>query len=176
VTRRGSAGFSLVELLVALAVASAVIVGLGAIFVFAGELRSRTSEVAAVDSALVDVAVLGLQVERFAKAGIVVKSRTQFDLVPLADADHVLSFTLSSEDRSLDMDRPTLSFDGSPQRTSVDVSVFDVAQFEYLLDDAGVPRWTAAESQPPTEVLAARLLLKKRHRTWPLVIWVRPLL
>jgi prepilin-type N-terminal cleavage/methylation domain-containing protein len=175
--RDAAAGFSLVELLVALAVGSAIAVGLGGLLALAGELRSRTSDVAAVSSTLVDMETLALLLEHSRKGEITRFDDTHFEIVlpPAGPRDAgALSIVVADRHITVSAGVNKASTEAAPPTSSVDVSVFDMARFEYLLEDIGGARWAAAELTSDGAVLAVRAVLRRDHRTWPVVLWVQP--
>ncbi len=162
------AGFSLIEVLVALVIASFVVMAIGGLYVLTGTLRSRATEAAQVEDTLVDLQ--GLQ------------SALGDDVALTIDAPRPDGFTLApSTTRTgrplqLRLTAAPLRIDlTSTSRTSgVDLSPFAEAAIEYLVRGAdGRANWGAGpvtSGQP----LAARLRLALHGRVWRPLLWIVP--
>ncbi len=163
------AGFSLLELLVALAIAALVAMVIGGLFVVTATLRGRVAETARIEAALVDLqgltqvmsSDLGLHLERASPAG--------FDLAPAtADAAATtVGFRLIGAAASsvAQLTRKTLV-------AAASLSTFEDVGLEYLVSKpAGGADW---ERQPDSTVapVGARLLLKLHDRVWRPLLWI----
>lgn len=159
-------GFSVLEVLVALAIASTAMVALGALF----QLAMRVSETIAtskrVHTALLDLqGVLDVLGETRDEAHNT--SGQSFDLTSPRDEDvaHITLAAGGAENREL-------LITGSSGSTRADLTVFDEAKLEYLHRvEPATLRWV--EAVPASDlVLAARLRLKLGERVWRPLVWI----
>jgi prepilin-type N-terminal cleavage/methylation domain-containing protein len=166
--RQSAAGFSLVEMLMTLVIASSIAIGLGTMFSFASELRSRVEVVEAVQMALVDLAALALQVERFPRGDIAPLGDAHVEIVAAA-TDGEQRFSIDLVDRQL----AVIPDQGTQRTGAVDLSAFEAVRFEYLLERDARFEWSDAIAAEGTTILAARIVLDQGNRSWPIVIWSR---
>jgi prepilin-type N-terminal cleavage/methylation domain-containing protein len=159
-------GFSVLEVLVALAIASTAMVALGALF----QLAMRVSETMAtskrVHTALLDLQGV-LQVLEEKQDEVHGATGRSFDLTsPNAEAiAHVTLGAENAEGRELLVSGPSGS-------TRADLAIFEDARLEYLYRiEPSTLRW--AEAVPaPDAVLGARLRLTLGERVWRPLIWI----
>jgi len=165
---RRDAGFTLLELLVALAISSLIVMGIGGLFAFAGDLKSRSERATAIQAALVDLRAIVTTIAGSPPVILSAARRAGFEL-QLASAVGTTATiaVLSFHDGALFADYPTAG-----QMTSVDLSAFDGASIEYLVYSAQTPAWVSSDLVGADGVLGARINLRERHRHWPLVLWV----
>jgi hypothetical protein len=159
-------GFGILEVLVALAIASAAVVALGSLFYLAMRLSDTLSMSRRVHVALQDLqGVLGFLTEdmtlqaRQGPSGFVLTSRTT--------PGDVASVDLRKGPESAE-----LVISGSQLSARADLATFDEAQFEYLeRPSPGASRWIASSPSPGVP-LAVRMKLRLGDRIWRPLIWI----
>jgi hypothetical protein len=160
-------GFGILEVLVALAIASAAVVALGSLFHLAMRLSDTLSMSRRVHVALQDLqGVLGFLTEDRA---LEVRQGSPGSFV-------LTSRTTPGELASVDLRKGPVSAElviSGPQLSArADLATFDEAQFEYLeRPSPGASRWIAS-SQSPGVPLAVRMKLRLGDRIWRPLIWI----
>lgn len=174
----GDAGFTLVEVLVALVIFGSVIVAIGGLISFAGSLRERTAQSDRIASALQRLESL--------RSALIESVGSPFDMAlgDVAPREFDLVSTLSQPslpvrvsllDRageSAPMVRLTYISDVGGQSTSVDLSEFDRASLDYLIESNGTAAWASTGSG--SDFVAARLTLTRAQWIWTILLWVSP--
>ena len=160
-------GFSVLEVLVALAIASIATIALGAMSYLAIRVGDAVSSSRRVQIALLDLQ--GVQkVLGDSEAGDIVQPATgSFVLASSANDQPVAEVRLTggSEPHGL-----VLS--GRSVLTRADLAAFDEVGFEYLeRADASGARWVAT-SQQSDAVLGVRMTLRLGGRVWRPLIWI----
>jgi prepilin-type N-terminal cleavage/methylation domain-containing protein len=167
---RPDAGFSIIELLVAIAIASLVVIGIGALFAIGSQVRDRGTDSAAVQSALIDLQALATLATSEVGLTITTPSDAGFALTPL-EAGRAgfegweVRLTRPSPEARLELRR------GS-NASSVDLATFDAVSIEYLVVGSQSTDWVGGASTAGTEIRAARLRLGLGARVWRPLIWI----
>lgn len=167
---RTDSGFTIVELLVAVAIASLVVIGIGALFAVGSQVRDRAKDSTAVQSALVELQALATLATSEVGLAIVTPSETGFALAPLEvgraglDGWEVQLIRASSDAR--------LQLRRGSNTSSVDLAAFDAVGIEYLVVGSQSADWVGGVSVAGTETRAARLRLGLGPRVWRPLIWI----
>ena len=165
-----AAGFSLVEVLVAIAIAAGLIVGLGALLTNVGELGSRAEENNRILEALVEINAFRAFVSTPAPAIAVQASTSGFVIAPdPGEQQPVQSAEISVAGANTEAELHYARGDAS---AAVDLSAFESISIEYLSVSAQTFAWQQA-LLADSEVQAARLVLRRGARIWRPLIWMR---
>lgn len=157
------AGFGLVELLVALAICSLIVLGIGGLLTFVGQLRDRSESTTAVQRALLDLMAVASALSEPSGAGLVSVTPSGFTLhVP--PATPLATVTLREG-------RLEVQYSRTENAISVDLSAFETASLEYLAISSQAADWRATLELPESP-RAVRLHLTKRLWRWPLLLWI----
>ncbi len=167
---RPDAGFTIIELLVAVAIASLVVIGIGALFAITGQLRDRAADSTAVQAALVDLQALATLADSEVGLSIATPSEAGFALAPLQPGQAQLGnwevrLIPTAPDARLELWR------GS-NASSVDLAAFDAVGIEYLVVGSQSAAWTGGASIGGADVRAARLRLTLGSRVWRPLLWI----
>jgi len=159
-TNLSSAGFSLVEVLVALAIVAGLMVGIGAL---TGTVTSRTArarDAETILTTLIEVEGAALSLGQSRADRLLVALPDRFDLSPDAHAK------LTRSDQAM-----RFELDNASATSRLDLSVFDTASLEYLSPSAA-SLWSAT---PPdlAAVTGIRVILRHGSRTWRPLLWLR---
>jgi prepilin-type N-terminal cleavage/methylation domain-containing protein len=172
------AGFSLVEVLVALVVIALLTVAVGSLIAFAVELKTRTETAQRLGGAVA-------QLEAFRNLLIDVSGRAAD--ISIAGA-HPESFELAGSRPGAIylLVKMTLATTSTPQLlavhfgkgpqarvTTVDLSAFDGSSIDYLSRQGDGLVWARAESVRGAP-LASRLTVSYGTRQWSILLWVVP--
>ena len=167
---RSDAGFSIVELLVAVAIASLVIIAIGALFAVGLRVRDRAADNAAVQSTLIDLQVLTEMATSEVGLEITEPSETEFRLEAVQEGRAGLvdwkALLVTSESRV------RIELRRGSNTSSVDLSAFDTTAIEYLVISSQAPSWTGGAGVGGSDVRAARLRLSLGQRVWRPLIWI----
>jgi hypothetical protein len=166
------AGFGILEVLVALAIASLVTMAIGGLLVLASTVHGRVDEAERVETALLDVQGLlriatdsvGLMIVRPAADGFALVDASPVAGSSPADDQNLL---LRSKDASK---RVELARNGSA--AAADLSIFEKASLEYLTVAAEGAVWKPAATIGGGKPVAARFRLQLHARVWRPVIWL----
>jgi prepilin-type N-terminal cleavage/methylation domain-containing protein len=164
------AGFTIIELLVAVAIASLVVIGIGGLFAIGSQVRSRAADNVAVQTALIDLQAmmslatseLGLAITTPSDAGfgLAVLERTRTGLEGWG-----VHLIRSPSNLEIELRRGN-------NASSVNLSAFDTATLEYLDVTSHSPKWVGVTGGQGDEVRAARLRLGLGARVWRPLIWI----
>lgn len=164
-----AAGFSLVEVLVATAIAAGLIVGLGVLLTNVGGLGSRAEENNRVLEALVEINAFRALMSAPAAVIVTAASASGFVIGPDPTEQQPVQsaqvfFSGATEETRLQYTRGNAS-------AAVDLSVFEAISIEYLAGSAQTFAWQQALLDD-SEVQAVRLVLRRAGRTWRPLIWM----
>ncbi|OEO31855.1 hypothetical protein VW23_014355 [Devosia insulae DS-56] len=167
---RLDAGFTIVELLVAVAIASLLVIGIGALFAIGGQVRDRAADNAAVQAALIELQALATLATSEVGLAIATPSAAGFALTPLETGRPELDgwevrLTQAAPDLRLELRRRS-------NVSSVDLAAFDAVGIEYLVVDSQSPAWTGGASVAGAEARAVRLRLTLGSRVWRPLLWI----
>lgn len=167
---RPDAGFTVVELLVAVAIASLLVIGIGALFTIGAELRDRSADNAAVQAALIELQAIATLARSDVGLTIATPSETGFALIP-AEASQT---ELAGWEVRVTRHVPDLRLElrSRSNVSSVDLAAFDAVGLEYLVVGSEAPAWTGGASIAGAEARAARLRLTLGSRVWRPLIWI----
>ncbi|MBI4924136.1 MAG: prepilin-type N-terminal cleavage/methylation domain-containing protein [Devosia nanyangense] len=162
------AGFSILEVLVALAIASLVTMAIGGLFVLASTVHGRVDEAERVETALLDVQGLlriasdavDLMIARPAADGFAL-----VDANPGAGASPGNDQNLSLRSKRAELARPDSA-------AAADLSIFEKASLEYLTVAAEGAVWKSAETLGGGKPVAVRFRLQLHARVWRPLIWI----
>lgn len=164
------AGFSLLEILVALAIASLVAMAIGGLFALTGTLRARVSETAQLEAALVDVQGLAQVLSREVGLRLADPAADGFELArpdPIA-SDHAVPL---AQLRLPENGRVEVT-DATRVATAELVS-FESAALEYLVRaPSGGMTWQTNGAGNNAAPVAVRLRLALRDRVWRPLLWI----
>lgn len=155
-------GFSMVEMLVALAIAALLAIASGSLIALGAGTKERVEDVAQIEAALVSLNSIAA-----------LAASELHDRIEVADAD---GFSLSGEGQPLrfDLKAKLLGLRDGDAQNQVDLAAFDTARFEYLVDEPQGGRWLDGRSTSQRELVGARLTLRHGSRTWRPLVWARP--
>ena len=162
-------GFSMVELLVALALAALVAMAAAGLLTLGLSVRDRVEQTSRVQAALVELKGLtnalaaGSQVSLFAPAADGFALREAADGLPPLELGQ---FRLVAEAP------PSVDYEGGGRTSSVDLSAFDQVGIEYLEVSPQAHAWNAS-GQLVGSPVAARLRLTAAALTWRLLLWMK---
>lgn len=163
-------GFSLVEVLVAIAIAAGLIVGLGALLTNVGELGSRAEENNRILEALIEINAFRTFVSTPAPVTLTQASTSGFVIAPdPAEQQPVQSTEISVASATAEA---KLHYTRGDASAAVDLSAFESISIEYLSVSAQTFAWQQA-LLADSGVQAARLVLRRAGRTWRPLIWMR---
>jgi prepilin-type N-terminal cleavage/methylation domain-containing protein len=167
--RDDAAGFSLVELLVALAIGSFAAIGIGGLVGFAGQLKERTASGEAAMAALNDIATLATELERLPRSAMTSADKGRFEVIFASGAPY------GERTLSVELDEGGLrARTGGQAVGAASLAAFDTARFDYFAADADGVGWHPPEDLTGSGVLAARVVVTSGHRAWPFVLWRQP--
>jgi prepilin-type N-terminal cleavage/methylation domain-containing protein len=167
-SRARDSGFSVVEVLVALAIASIAVIILGGLFQLAVRVSDTLATSKSVHTALLDLqGVLQLlgddfdaEIQRPATAGFIIASASAGELAHL-------ELNAAGTGLALNFVRPT-----NPGR--VDLAVFEEARLEYF-ERTGPEMFEWVETvRSPNSAFGARLRLSLSGRVWRPLLWMVP--
>lgn len=163
------AGFSLVEVLVAVAIISGLIMGIGALITNVAELSSRTEATSRIMAALIEVNTL----RGLAGAEIAVTATRPtsigFDLEPQPGGQRPpvpRKFFLNGAGAKVQ-----LEYASGDARAAVDLSIFEAISIEYFVPSAQTLLWQ--DTPLDSAIAGARLVLRYGARVWRPLIWMR---
>lgn len=167
---RSDAGFTIIELLVAVAIASLAVIGIGALFAIGSQVRDRTSDSAAVQATLIDLQALAALADSEVGLTVGTPSAVGFDLLPTEpngrrSAGWQVRLVGAASDIRVELRRAN-------DATSVDLAAFDAVGIEYLVVGSPPPVWTGGASIGGADVRAARLRLVLGPRVWRPLLWI----
>lgn len=161
-------GFGVVELLVALVIASIIVVGIGALFTAAGNLQDRTNQTSRVMAALVDLQASATLASEETDLTIVGPSANGFALRRASASSHdaqvIVAIALQGDQHFLELSR-------GARLSSVDLSVFEQVSLEYFAPDAKARLW-GDWNEVDSSIAAVRLVLTLGSRVWRPLVWV----
>jgi len=160
------AGFALVEMLVALAIAAFVSMAIGGLFVAVSSVRDRMTEIQGVERALLDVEAVGQRVSQRMDVAMINPSVSGFDLSHKDDAvDHLV----------LDLQHPpSMRFVVAERQLTANLAQFTHVKLEYLMRAGAQLQWKEANALGGQGPLAARLSLSLNGRVWRPLVWAAP--
>jgi prepilin-type N-terminal cleavage/methylation domain-containing protein len=164
------AGFALIEILVALVIASMVAMAIGGLLLLSNTIRGRVAETGQIESTLVDVESLTAAMSHAVGLQIADPTSTGFDLVPPTPQvdehpSQSMHFTLVGKTVRVEFSRGL-------RVTMADVSIFDQAALEYFLPGtSGRVSWTERANGAATP-LAVRLRLRFHGWVWRPLLWI----
>lgn len=169
---KSDAGFTLVEVLVALTIASMLLTAVGGLIAFAGALSQRTAHQNLVLDALVRIQSLSDQLEA---------SRLEWS--PRATADGADRYVLrTAEGAGIELwaiadtgkKSSVLLWGGTGVAApgQVDLSAFQSSGLEAFIEAAGQTRWVAADRLGADTPRMLRISLADGHRKWFPILWV----
>lgn len=164
-------GFTLVEVIISLAIASLVVLIIGDAYRNLGDLNYGTTRIHNIQLTLLHLRELRgeLEAERGLDAADFSTSNSG-SLVQLTvdtavqNREIVYQLSLNSQ-RHVILER-----DGRILR-DVNVSFFDETALEALVVENGNPAWALLASQDMQDIRAVRVRLIEGRRVWPLVLW-----
>jgi prepilin-type N-terminal cleavage/methylation domain-containing protein len=164
------AGFSLLEILVALAIASLVAMAIGGLFALTGTLRTRLSETAQLEAALVDVQGLAQLLSAEIGLRLADPAADGFELVrpdPIAGNQPApLAQLRLAQGKRLEVTQAT-------RVATAEVVAFESTGLEYLVRaPGGAMKWQPASAANSAAPIAVRLRLVLRDRVWRPLLWV----
>jgi type II secretory pathway pseudopilin PulG len=164
-------GFSILEILVALALSSLVIMALGGLLSLVIKARTGIDEGTRIERALIDLqSILRLTGEA---AGLTIADPDDaaFTLmVASAGPDHPAEVS-SRVTLEVTPQTKVLALQRGNRNTHADISVFDSVALEYL-HTGSEPVWGHADSVVAGPIIAARLRLAFRSRVWRPLLWI----
>jgi prepilin-type N-terminal cleavage/methylation domain-containing protein len=161
------AGFALVEMLVALAIAALVSMAIGGLFVAVSSVRDRIAEAEEVQRALLDVEAVGQRVSQRMDVAMINPSVSGFDLSQ-KDGDAVDHVVLDLRQRR------SMRFVVGERQLTADLAQFTDVKLEYLLRVGAQLLWKQANALAGQSPLAARLRLGLKGRVWRPLVWAAP--
>lgn len=167
---RPDAGFTIVELLVAVAIASLVVIGIGALFAIGTEVRGRAADNAAVQASLIELQALAGLANSEVGLTITSPSEAGFALVPLQPGRSGLDGWRAQLIRAATAVR--IELHRGSNVSSVDLAAFDAVAIEYLVVGSSSADWTGGASVGGAAVQAARLRLALGSRVWRPLLWI----
>lgn len=167
---RPDAGFTIIELLVAVAIASLVVIGIGALFAIGATVRDRATDSAAVQAALIELQALASLANSEVGLAIVTPSEAGFALQPAEPGRSGL------DGWRVQLVRPAagarIELHRGNNASSVDLAAFDAVGIEYLVVGSQSVAWTAGASVGGADARAARLRLTLGPRVWRPLLWI----
>jgi len=173
----GEDGFTLLEVLIALVLSSVLMMAVGGLFVFAGQLRDEVKTTGAIERSLLDLRALRSALilwstgfEAITLAGVSETGFTETRVSQGAATSEVsvaLNAPSDTKPRSLEIQPPSAG-----QAASVDLSAFDGEAIEYLTLGGPGPDWVHASQLGDAKPRAIRLVLQKAQRRWFTMLWV----
>jgi len=162
-------GFSMVELLVALALAALVAMAAAGLLTLGLTVRDRVEETSRVEAALVELKGLTNALAIGSRTSLAVPATDGFALRQAADGAPPFDlgrFLLVVEAPS------SVVYEGGGRSSSVDLSAFDQVGIEYLEVTPQAHAWKPS-GQLTTSPVAARLRLSAATLTWRLLLWMQ---
>ena len=167
------AGFSLLEILVALVIASFVVMAIGGLFALTITLRARVAETSRVEASLVDVE--GLEQLLAGQIGLRIAAPTAagFGLVrPDQVADNVAK-PLVHVRLSSDPGDANIQVTVATRVATAELVSFESAALEYLVPaPSGDMNWETNRGSNSAAPVAVRLRLTLRDRVWRPLLWI----
>lgn len=173
----GEAGFSLVEVLVALVVASMLALAVGGLIGFAIDLEDRSERSDKTIAAILDLEALRSAILEAAgpSKGVAIDEarRSGFKLIAERDRQNIpmMIEILAAADARPAAINLTFGMADDATASTVDLSQFDTAMIDYLVSSAEILSWTGGDSVGDV-ALAARLLVTQGTRQWAVPLWV----
>jgi prepilin-type N-terminal cleavage/methylation domain-containing protein len=168
---KSDGGFSLVEVLVGLAIASVVVMGIGGLMSLAISVRASADEGNRVQRALVDLQAILHLAREATDLNIAHVADFEFSLQPVgtvSDEAPAIVQTLSLSEGS---GKTMLELVRGDRHSAADLSAFEAAGLEYLTVDPDM-KWQVADRIGAGHVIGARLRLQLRERVWRPLIWM----
>lgn len=164
------AGFGLVELLVALAITSLIVVGIGGMFAFAGQLRDRSESTAAVQRTLLELFAISSALGERTGTRLTYAAATGFDIEMSPTGGEARDVQLYAR-IVLAADRLDILYTDANSSISVDLSAFETTRLEYFATSGQTVDWQPIweRSSAPS---AVRLLTTKASWQWPVMLWL----
>jgi prepilin-type N-terminal cleavage/methylation domain-containing protein len=172
--RSGTAGFSMIEMLIALAIASLVMIGVGGLVAFGVELRDRSILVADIERALLDLSAFSSLIEEAGFESVGSVGDDGFELAGRRNLPSQQGFGVRLAEGLLVVGPPGVSIEAEQAAAMAALDRFDDARMDYLVQAGSRWHWEPARNTEDQRVRGARLILKQAHRSWPVVIWVEP--
>lgn len=163
--RRGDAGFSIVELLVAIAITSLVVLAIGGLLTLGLKVRERADENMNIEAALVDLHALATLAGSEVGMSLRAAGDEGFEL----ERGETLRWMVALDEGP---DAPAIELRRGERASLVELSGFEAVSLEYLVPMGAMADWvTPARTggQPP---LAARLRLSSGDRVWRPLVWI----
>lgn len=159
----------MVEVLVALALTSFLLIALGALVQVSGRVGERADATSQVLNVLLDLQSLANQLSTIPLEWQTASTSAGASAIVLTDgAEHArlfdLKLTAGDHAGALELIR-----DG--QTSSIDLSVFDAALLEALVREGGEIRWVSLDAIGASRPLLVRLSARQGHRTWFSTLW-----
>jgi hypothetical protein len=157
-------GFSIVELLVAIAITSFVMLAVGGLLTLGLRVKERVDENAAVQATLIDLqglAALAASEVGFAMSAV---SERGFELLKPRAAGPPIAWSVELHGAEIELQRERL-------KSRVNLAIFESAELEYLAPATGHAEWLPAKSVM-SQALAVRLRLKRDRHVWRPLLWI----
>jgi hypothetical protein len=162
-------GFSIAELLVALAITSFIALAIGGLLTAGLRANEHVDENAAIQSALVDLQ--GLAALAASEVGFALSEVGErgFALVRQRSMEPPVTWTVGLRSEH---GETAIELWREKRRSAASLAAFDAASLEYLTQDmGGDPSWVAA-SRGLRTALAVRLKLERGRRVWRPLVWM----
>jgi hypothetical protein len=170
-TRLGDDGFGVVELLMALAIAAVVVLGIGALFTAVGSLADRTRQASTVMTALMDLQ--GMTALAGEETGLDITDVSAAGFGLHRPAQRTIGTTVITTAKLHVLDgRNLLELGHGTHTSSVDLSVFDKVSLEYFQPHANAGHWVHWNEVDSKSVVGVRLVLSLGPRVWRPLLWV----
>ena len=164
----GDDGFSIVELLVAIAITSFVVLAIGGLLTLGLRVKERVDENGAVQSALIDLQ--GLAALAASEVGFVANTigERSFTLVKESAARSPVAWSVALHSA---VDGADIELKRERRTSAVSLTAFDTTELEYLALVAGRYSWNTAKGGIRS-ALGIRLKLQQDNRVWRPLIWI----
>lgn len=167
------AGFSLLDILVALVIASFVAMGIGGLFALTSTLRARVDETSSVEATLVNVEGLEQLMSRELALRVSSPTAAGFGLVRPDQVAGDIAAPLVQVKLSSDPGNGRIQVTTTTQVATAELVSFENAALEYLVPArSGGMDWEADGGSTAAAPIAVRLRLTLRDRVWRPLLWI----
>lgn len=159
-TEGPEAGFSLVEVLIAIAITSLVAMAAGGLLVLGVAARDRVDESIRIEASLLALGSLA--------------ALTGGEVWMGAESAENVGFALVGTDKRWQVDLsegPSIALQQRERTNRVDLSPFEDVSLEYLVRRGDGGAWVGAEAISSAELVAVRLRLASGRRVWRPLVW-----